>query len=230
MNVAILNCDQIKPEFEQAYGQYPKMFKSLFHKIDQEITFSEFDVMHGKYPQDLDNIDLFIITGSRADAYADIPWINDLKAFINKLNALKKNLFGVCFGHQIIAEALGGKVAKADSGWHVGVDQLVLLDSSLMDQTTLDLIFSHQDQVIKMPPSAKLIGTCGSNCPNAAFTIGNHIVALQGHIEFSKSFAKDLLDMRKDILGEEKYSRAMSSLVKETDEVKLTQAVVNFLS
>ncbi|NCX77244.1 MAG: hypothetical protein EBW94_01125 [Proteobacteria bacterium] len=209
MNVAILNCDQIKPEFEQAYGQYPKMFKSLFNKIDQEIIFSEFDVMHGEYPQDLNSIDLFIITGSRADAYADIPWINDLKAFINKLNAEKKNLFGVCFGHQIIAQALGGKVAKAESGWHVGVDQL---------------------QVIEMPPTAKLIGTCGSNCPNAAFTIGKHIVALQGHIEFSKSFAKDLLEMRKEILGNEKYSRAMNSLVKDTDEVLLTQAVVNFLS
>ena len=230
MNVAILNCDQIKPEFEQAYGQYPKMFKSLFNKIDQEIIFSEFDVMHGEYPQDLNSIDLFIITGSRADAYADIPWINDLKAFINKLNAEKKNLFGVCFGHQIIAQALGGKVAKAESGWHVGVDQLVLLDDSLMDQTTLDLIFSHQDQVIEMPPTAKLIGTCGSNCPNAAFTIVKHIVALQGHIEFSKSFAKDLLEMRKEILGNKKYSRAMNSLVKDTDEVLLTQAVVNFLS
>jgi len=57
MNVAILNCNQIKPEFEQVYGQYPKMFKSLFNKIDQEIIFSEFDVMHGEYPQDLNSID-----------------------------------------------------------------------------------------------------------------------------------------------------------------------------
>ena len=229
MNIAILNCDQIKPEFEQAYGQYPKMFKSLLKKIDQEITFSEFDVMHGEYPKDLMAFDLYIITGSKADAYTDIPWINDLKTFINKLNDHKKKLLGVCFGHQIIAEALGGKVTKAKSGWHVGVDKLELLDSSLMDQKTLDLIYSHQDQVVEIPPSAKLIGTCGSNCPNAAFSIGNHIVALQGHIEFSKSFAKALLDMRKEILGIEKYTNAINSLAKETDEVLLTQAVVNYL-
>ena len=230
MNIAILNCDQIKPEFEQAYGQYPKMFKSLLSNIDKEMIFSEFDVMHGEYPQDINDSDLFIITGSRADAYADIPWINHLKAFINKLNDQKKKLFGVCFGHQIIAQALGGTVKKAESGWHVGVDKLELLDSTLMDLAALDLIFSHQDQVIEIPPSAKLIGTCGSNCPNAAFTIGNHIVALQGHIEFSKSFAKDLLDMRKEILGEEKYTSAIKSLSKDTDEVLLTQAVINYLS
>jgi len=230
MNIAILNCDQIKPEFEQAYGQYPKMFKSLLSNIDKEMIFSEFDVMHGEYPQDINDSDLFIITGSRADAYADIPWINHLKAFINKLNDQKKKLFGVCFGHQIIAQALGGTVKKAESGWHVGVDKLELLDSTLMDLAALDLIFSHQDQVIEIPPSAKLIGTCGINCPNAAFTIGNHIVALQGHIEFSKSFARDLLDMRKEILGEEKYTSAIKSLSKDTDEVLLTQAVINYLS
>ena len=230
MNIAILNCDQIKPEFEQAYGQYPRMFKSLLSNIDKEMIFSEFDVMHGEYPQDINDSDLFIITGSRADAYADIPWINHLKVFVNKLNDQKKKLFGVCFGHQIIAQALGGTVKKAESGWHVGVDKLELLDNTLMDLAVLDLIFSHQDQVIEIPPSAKLIGTCGSNCPNAAFTIGNHIVALQGHIEFSKSFAKDLLDMRKEILGEEKYTSAIKSLAKETDEVLLTQAVVNYLS
>ena len=230
MNIAILNCDQIKPEFEQAYGQYPKMFKSLLSNIDKEMIFSEFDVMHGEYPQDINDSDLFIITGSRADAYADIPWINHLKVFVNKLNDQKKKLFGVCFGHQIIAQALGGTVKKAESGWHVGVDKLELLDSTLMDLAALDLIFSHQDQVIEIPPSAKLIGTCGINCPNAAFTIGNHIVALQGHIEFSKSFARDLLDMRKEILGEEKYTSAIKSLSKDTDEVLLTQAVINYLS
>ena len=97
MNIAILNCDQIKPEFEQAYGQYPKMFKSLLSNIDKEMIFSEFDVMHGEYPQDINDSDLFIITGSRADAYADIPWINHLKVFINKLNDQKKKAFWSMF-------------------------------------------------------------------------------------------------------------------------------------
>ena len=77
MNIAILNCDQIKAEFEQAYGQYPKMFKSLLEKIDQEITFSEFDVMHGEYPKDLMAFDFYIITGSKADAYTCLLYTSD---------------------------------------------------------------------------------------------------------------------------------------------------------
>lgn len=230
MNVGILNCDQIKQEFEKAYGQYPKMFKSILKKVDENINFSEFDVMQGEYPSDLNCFNLFIITGSRADAYADISWINELKKFITKLNEEKRNVFGVCFGHQIIAEALGGKVQKAKFGWHVGVDQLKFLDRTMLKNSKINLIFNHQDQVIEIPPSAKLIGTCGKNCPNAAFAIGTHMFTCQGHIEFSKSYAKDLLDMRKDILGDEKYDSALKSLSTETDEILLAKAIINYFS
>ena len=121
MRIGILNTDTLKTEFDTKYGQYPAMFRNVLLQADPNIQIHSYEVQFGDYPATLDECDAYLITGSKVSAYDDIPWINELKIFVRALHQHQKKLIGICFGHQLIAEALGGKVERSKGGWHVGV-------------------------------------------------------------------------------------------------------------
>ena len=231
MQIGILNTDTIKPEFATKYGQYPAMFKRMLQEVDPSILTKVYEVQLEEYPKDENECDAFLVTGSKVSAYEDLPWINKLKEFIQSLHANKKKIIGICFGHQLIAEALGGIVIKSNRGWHVGVDSVKVNDEAKIfgiPNDVFNLIYNHQDEVHTLPENAKLLAS-SENCPIGMMSIDNHILSFQGHIEFKKNYAKDLLDMRKDILGETIYKTACNSLNKETDDLKVTGWILNFL-
>ena len=97
------------------------MFRNVLLQADPNIQIHSYEVQFGDYPATLDECDAYLITGSKVSAYDDIPWINELKIFVCALHQHQKKLIGICFGHQLIAEALGGKVERSKRGWHVGV-------------------------------------------------------------------------------------------------------------
>ena len=110
MKIGILNADTISPEWGKEYGQYPEMFSKIFWDVDSNIKFKTYEIQSNNFPQNINECDGYLITGSKADAYEDLPWILNLKSFVRTLDHYHKKIIGICFGHQIIAEALGGKV------------------------------------------------------------------------------------------------------------------------
>ena len=136
------------------------------------------------------------------------------------------------FGHQLIAEALGGKTSKAEVGWCVGVHKSTLTAEAAdygIDASDFQLLSNHQDQVQKMAVGGKLLAGTES-CPIAMTAVGEHILTFQGHPEFAKPYARALLDMRREIFGETLYQKAVSSLQQETDQLQVGRWILDFIS
>lgn len=141
-----------------------------------------------------------------------------------------KKLIGICFGHQLIAKALGGKVIKSPKGWGVGMSQNQIYQLKEWMRPSLNcfnLLVSHQDQVIELPTGAEILA--GSDfCPNYMMQIGSFF-SVQGHPEFTKSYSRDLMVSREDSVNEIEFAKGMKSLELHEDDTIIAQWIVNFL-
>lgn len=238
MRIGLLETDVLYDEFIKEYGSYGLMFEQYFTQLDgntdtsSDLEFVYYQVQQGELPLFLDECDAYVITGSKVGAYEDHGWIEPLSNWIVEAAQAETKILGVCFGHQIIAQALGGKVEKSDKGWGVGVRSLLTIPDSPFCQSLpkhLDLIYSHKDQVVKLPPTAR--NFLGDDfCPYAGFTIGEHIVTLQGHPEFSAEYSERLLSRRAQDIGDETYLPALHSLKLGTDATYIGRLILDFLS
>ena len=231
MRIGILQCDATNENFRDEHGDYPGMFISLFQSIDPELEFSVFDVRLGQYPQTPQECDAYLITGSRFSVYDDEAWIHKLEKFVVELHSEKHPLLGICFGHQMIARALGGKTEKAAQGWGVGVQSYRKTKTKSWLNPALEnfsLLAVHQDQVTELPEGAELIAE-SEFCPNAAFMIDDHILTFQAHPEFEKAYSKVLLVLREQILGPEIFAAGVKSLDQSIQPQVITNWMVNFL-
>ena len=120
MKIGILKTDAVRPEFVPEFGEYPDMFAALLSRVDPALEFATYDVEEGEFPDDIHAVDAYLITGSKSSVYDDKPWIKQLMQFVRELHARRKKLVGICFGHQLVARALGGHTEKSDKGWGVG--------------------------------------------------------------------------------------------------------------
>ncbi len=227
LRIAILNCDFIKNEFAEAYGQYPEMFRHVIKESGLTFAYESFNILDFDYPTSLNDFDLYLITGSKASVYDDEEWILNLFEFVRSLDIAKKNILGFCFGHQVIAQALGGQVQKHPGGWHVGANELVTSDPAF--NTSYQLLFSHQDQVIELPKRAKHIGSA-KECKFCLMKIENYILSTQAHIELSNNYASELYKSRKELIGNEKYIAAINSMRQELDTKQFTNDVFTFFT
>jgi len=232
MKIGILNADAVKAEFVAEFGEYPDMFSRLLMAVDPDAEFVTYEVMNGEYPADIDEVDGYLITGSKLSVYDDVDWINTLKNFVRKLHGAKKKLIGICFGHQLVAEALGGKTRQANQGWCVGVHKAKLtVDAESYGPVAAEfqILSNHKDQVEKMPVGAKLLASTAA-CPIAMTQLGEHILTFQGHPEFDKGYALGLLNMRREILGESVYLSAVDTLHQDTDNSQVARWVLDFVA
>jgi GMP synthase-like glutamine amidotransferase len=231
MRIAILQTDTVRPEFAVRYGQYPDMFAQLLRQVEPNLECDSFDVEQMQYPDDLDNYDAFLITGSRTSVYDDEPWIHQLEAFVCQLHQQHRTIIGICFGHQLVAQALGGKTEKAAVGWGVGVHAAHWYQKPQWAEHNGDefkLLVSHQDQVTQ--PASDSVVLAGSDfCPNAVCQIGDHILTFQGHPEFVVDYSRDLMQMRSELLDESVYQAGMASLAQAIDQLDVAQWIINFI-
>ena len=232
MKLGILRTDAVRPELEPVFGQYPDMFSALLRHADPDLEYVVYDVEVGEYPVDIDEVDAYLMTGSKSSVYEDQPWIIELMAFIRALNARHKKLLGICFGHQLVAQALGGKTEKSAKGWGVGLHTHRFATApSWHDQGDVDLhiLVSHQDQVVVVPDSARVLA--GSEfCENAVCQIGNHILTFQGHPEFVPAYSRELLSIRRERIGEAVYAAGMASLSGVHQGQRVARWMLNFLN
>ena len=219
MKIGILQADSVLDQFQPVHGNYPGMIAGVLGQaaleLELETEFANYDVEHGHYPDTIDDCDGYVITGSKKSVYDDEAWIAPLKEFTRELHEAQKKLVGLCFGHQLIAEALGGKTLGADVGWCVGIHESEVLEQSWFMQgdelESYTLIVSHRDQVMTLPTGARLLAS-GKECPNSMYSIGDHIFTMQGHPEFTREYSRDLMEMRQGILGQDKFEAGVKSL------------------
>lgn len=235
MHIGFLKTDTLRADFAEKYGEYPDMFARCFSLIAEEtqseIKYSTYDVQLGEYPEHIDEVDCYLITGSKISVYDDAPWIAVLMDFVKQLHAQKKPIIGVCFGHQLIAQALGGKTAKAENGWQVGVIETKLLPAAAnfgIELGTFNFLYSHQDQVVKPAEGAEVLAST-QQCPIATTRLGKHIFTMQGHPEFSAAYAADLFESRREILGEDLTDSAIASLKKPVYSLATLRWALDFV-
>lgn len=206
MKIGILKTGRTPDELIDEHGDYDAFFKRLL--AGRGFEFITYDVLSGVLPASSDEAEGWLITGSKHGVYEKLDWIAKLEDFLREAFAAGRPIIGVCFGHQILAQALGGKVEKFSGGWSVGPTSYQ--DAQGEDQT---IIAWHQDQVVERPVGAKVIGS-SEFCENAILAYGDIALTIQPHPEFTADFMAGLLEARRGILPDSVVLKAQE---RQTD-------------
>lgn len=195
--VGLLLCDTLHDYLlDICGGDYDHVFKQALNKADDNFAYKLYQAHLGELPSSVDECDVWLINGSPASVYYDLPWISNLIEFAQQLHVAKKPLAGVCFGHQIIATALGGKVEKSGKGWGVGMARYGVTQTASWMQPSLaeyGIWVFHQDQVTELPEGAKTLS--GNDfCPAFLVQYDALTMSIQGHPEFVKGFFTGILN------------------------------------
>jgi len=193
--IGILIAGHIPEELSGRFGHYGTMFSEFLGP--ESFDYASYFVVDGHVPDDPDKADGWLITGSRYGVYEDHPWIRRLEEFVRAIRDAGKPLVGVCFGHQVIAKALGGTVEKFALGWTAGATRYTGMNGA----GDLTLLAWHQDQVI-VPPAEARISATSPFCAHAALSYGDWAISFQAHPEFSSSYFSALVEARRTLVGE----------------------------
>jgi GMP synthase-like glutamine amidotransferase len=225
MKLAILETGTPPGDLAETYGDYPAMFRDL---LGEGFEMDSFDVAAGNYPARVEDYDAYLITGSPAGVYEDLPWIAELSTFLKRAKGRAK-LVGICFGHQIMAEALGGHVEKSAKGWGVGLHAYpVVRHEPWMDDAALVSVpASHQDQVVIQPPDTEVIASSLFTPYAALAWCDGSAISFQFHPEFSPAYAKALIELRHDRTPDPEA--AIASLDAPNDNARVGEWIRRFL-
>lgn len=225
--IAILETGAPPAALAAAHGDYPAMFRDL---LGDGLAFETFHVQAGEWP-DAGAFDAAIITGSSAGVYETDGWIADLLDWIRAAKG-RTRLVGVCFGHQAMAQALGGRVEKSDKGWGVGLHRYQVVSSEpwmIPAASAVAIPASHQDQVVEKPADARVI-LRSDFTPFAGLAWGEDAISMQPHPEFTPAFATELTAGRHDRIDPALVARAVDSLKAADDRATVGGWIRGFLS
>lgn len=194
MKIGFLLCGTMPQPAIDAHGDYTELYAELLG--GQGFSFESWNVHEGNLPDSPEDADGWLVSGSRHGAYEDHAWIPPLEDFIRTSVEAARPIVGICFGHQIIAQALGGKVEKYQGGWTLGRQ---VYDFAGLD---LPLMAWHQDQVTEIPEGVQIIASTDS-CKHAALLYGDRAFTLQPHPEFDAETVEILAEVNKTNVPQE---------------------------
>jgi len=230
VKIGILQCDDVADDLQPEFGNYPAMFETMLGAIAPDLQFATYRVVAGEFPESVHDCDGYITTGSRYGVNDGTPWINTLEEFVAALDREKIKFVGICFGHQMLAKALGGRVAESDRGWAVGVS-INRIDQQKKwmspERKMLNLVVSHHDQVLDPPPGIEVLAS-SDFCPCYMFQYGEHMMSVQGHPEFSKAYSNALMDKRANLIPATRIRDGKASLTQEVNDALMMRWIVNF--
>lgn len=207
MTYGLLQCDHVDDHNRHLAGDYNDMFADLLPG-----DWRVYDLTAGDFPEPRE-CDAWVVTGSHYSVYDDVPWIHQFKQLVRSIDAAGVPLLGVCFDHQMMAHALGGRTAKCPRGWGVGVHHFRVHTPEPWMQPPLDtvsLLMSCQDQVEVLPPGAVVLAS-SDHCPVAIYRC-RAMLGVQGHPEWQPPYSRALIEQRTPRLGPELSAQALSSL------------------
>lgn len=224
MKIGILETGRPPGSLAEQFGDYPAMFARM---LGPGFEIETFDVQSGQLPPDVAEYGAFLITGSPAGVYEPLPWIPILEQFIR--SAMPAKMVGVCFGHQVMAEALGGHVEKSDKGWGAGLHRYsVAAREAWMDGAdTVSIPASHQDQVVVQPPNTDVTLMSDFTAFAGLAWKDRPAISFQFHPEFSPQFAKALIEKRYDVVPNP--DAAIASLDGPNDNARVAGWIRRFL-
>ena len=228
MKIGILAAGDTPRRLAPTYGHYPEMFRALL--AGRGYDWATFDVPAGDFPARPEDCDAYLITGAAAGVYDPDPWIADLLGFLRTAHGRAK-LVGICFGHQAMAEALGGKVIQSPKGWGIGLHSYGVRDRrDWMDAGgAFSLSASHQDQVVELPPDARIVA--GSDfCPMGMLAYDGGAISCQLHPEFAPAYSIALIEGRRGVrFPEAAADAAIESLGRPDDHERFGAWIARFL-
>lgn len=236
MKIGILETGRPPEPLAAEHGDYPSMFERLVGGVAPSFSFARYAVLDGQLPDSPTACDGWIVTGSRFGVYDDLPWMGALKAFLRRAVEAGTPVVGICFGHQILAEAFGARVVKSDRGWGVGPHRYETVAAESWMQPPLPaftLNAMHQDQVETLPDGARVLAS-SPFCPYAALAYGDNAISIQPHPEFDNAYEAALLELRRgDIIPEDRAGpalRAINGAVEAPDSTAVARWIANFLT
>lgn len=225
VRVGLLRMCELPDAGRAVHGGYVRLIGMLFDGDPVELL--DVPVHEGATPSSLADADVWIATGSPASVYDDLAWIRTAEELVREAAATETPLVGICFGHQLVGQALGGRVAKARGGWGIGVQRYERTDARApLSEDTLTLIASHQDQVLDAPADAVVWSTAGY-CPIAGMRIGERMWTVQGHPEFTPALAAAIYESRRDRIGGDAVDAAKQTLDAPLSNRRIARALLD---
>lgn len=230
LTVGILQCGEVPENLRDAFVDYNDMIAQMLTHSDSALVCRTWRVFDGEIPEP-DDCDAWITTGSRDSVNDESDWTHALCDFVARVAKTDIPFVGICYGMQMMARALGGKVEISTRGWGIGVAQSVVLrPMPWMDGATptVHLVVSHQEQVTALPEGTELIA--GNDfCPNSIITAAGNMLGIQGHPEFTTEYSRALMEMRLSIIPAERIAQGIDSLSIEVDGARVFDWITSFI-
>ncbi len=226
MNIGLLECDDVVGRFPHIKGGYREMFAALL----PDAKFRYYEAHRGVLPASPTECDAWLCTGSKYSVYDKDPWIQNLAGFIRGVSG-KRPYVGICFGHQMLAQAMGGEVAQASQGWGAGVLRVELLKQEPWmqpPQNEIRIHHMHGDQVQKLPQGSVVLGR-SEHCEVGMFRVGDSMLGIEGHPEFTPEFSEALIRARVERIGPAASQAALETVRQPTDAPVVAQWIRKFM-
>ena len=169
-----------------------------------------------------------VVTGSSHSVTEQLPWMKRAGAYLRAASEDGVPVLGLCFGHQLIADAFGGKVLKNPRGREIGTVLLSLTEPAATDPLfhgcarAMKIQATHVDSVVALPPDARLFGTTSLD-PHAAYAIGDRVRCVQLHPELDADIIRAYVEARAALIQAEglSFESILGNVVEAPDAPKL---------
>jgi GMP synthase-like glutamine amidotransferase len=231
MKLTLIQPTDVPEPLRARFGPYDAMFHRMF--APEGFAFDTVRLADGQPLPDPASLDAVLVTGSSAGVYdTHYPWMEPLREFIRGAYAARTPMLGICFGHQIMADALGGDVRKSEKGWGLGrhVYGVTTRPAPIGgDLPEFAIACSHQDQVIVRPADAEVF-LSSEFTPNAGLFYRNGAaMSLQPHPEFEDDYTIALAELRRGKAPDPLIETAIASVTRASDSREMAGYLGAFL-